>query len=49
MRQFVVSGSHSTLHVKLEYTNLATSLTFGIFNQGGFMIHVRISSTNYVE
>jgi hypothetical protein len=49
MQQFVVGSFCPTLHVKLESMTLATSLAFGVFNLGGFMIHVKISFANYVQ
>jgi hypothetical protein len=41
MQQFVVGSFRPTLHVKLESMTLAIRLAFGVFNLGGFMIHVK--------
>jgi hypothetical protein len=49
MRQFVVNGSCSTLHVKLEFMNLAIGLAFWHFQSKGVHGSCKIFFTNYVE
>jgi hypothetical protein len=55
MWQFVINGACLTLHVKLEFTSLATCLASIFFASnsegggGGVMANVQISFVKYVQ